>query len=836
MGPISRIRSSARFAAMALCLTAAIFLMGVMSGCASTEDVPSQASSAELPSSDAATAPAADASASDSAVEPAEGAEASQQVEAVGSSEPADASEFAEPADSTEAIEAPKPVEIRIAPGMYYIQSSLPGTLMLDVEGGSDQPGANVQIWAANASYAQCWYVDRLSDGTYTLQSAASGCYLGTDGWAAGAGANVLQNATDEESAQRWSIISVGNAFAIAAAGDERYVLDVAGALAWDGANVQLYDANGTAAQGWWFVPIEPTVPSEQAISDGVYEMHPTDAPAFCVDLDSSGYAEGANVRFWSSDSSVAKRWYVQWESDGYYSIRNVASGKLLAVADGYSVLGENVQSKADSDTADCRWAISENGDGSFTITNKANGLVLDTGNGDVWNGANVCVWARANGCSQQYALKAVELLPEGAYTMYSLIAPTESVVGISDASAPAKASVQFLADDGSMEQRLFLHRVAKDTYMIQSVCSGLYLADSSGKVVQEQYSGDDAQRWTVQMEGGGFAFANVATGNRLAADDEAAAIGSGVSAKKSKSEDAQRFRLVNTRLLSDGYYEVHSAAASDEVLDVVGDLSKSGAYVQLYKANESAAQAWRIQSAQDGCYRISNDSSGMYLGVADGNAAAGARVCQLSQDDSAMQLWDAAMRADGTIALINKGSGLALSAAGIENGSDVCLSDKTDEASQGWSLVAIGQRNLTGDAELDAYIRSIIDQNGDDMARCFEWLANMRGVRMMDDAVNVGIVGEQDMAKYARYVMERGESDCYGASALFAYIARAFGYDAYFRGGDVLAGNGVEEHGWTELYINGVPYVCDVSLARAHRDRNFYMVTYDEAPAEYFF
>ena len=65
-----------------------------------------------------------------------------------------------------------------VAPGDYWIQSSLSGTFMLDVYGNSRANGANVQIWDSNKTGAQKWRIADAGGGAYTIQCVGTGKYL----------------------------------------------------------------------------------------------------------------------------------------------------------------------------------------------------------------------------------------------------------------------------------------------------------------------------------------------------------------------------------------------------------------------------------------------------------------------------------------------------------------------------------------------------------------------------------------------------------------------------------------------------------------------------------
>lgn len=61
------------------------------------------------------------------------------------------------------------------------------GALRLDVAGGSDEAGAGIQVWEANGTPAQQWYVMDGGDGAWTIVNNAAGSKLALDVAAGGA-------------------------------------------------------------------------------------------------------------------------------------------------------------------------------------------------------------------------------------------------------------------------------------------------------------------------------------------------------------------------------------------------------------------------------------------------------------------------------------------------------------------------------------------------------------------------------------------------------------------------------------------------------------------------
>ena len=724
-----------------------------------------------------------------------------------------------------------------IEPGVYYIQSRL-GALMLDVEGSSKANGANVQVWSPNKSAAQRWRIDKAKDGSYTITNVASGKRLDASSNSIGDSTNVLQWKSRNSAVQRWKIKNNGADYTISSAANSRYVLDVTGAYTYNGTNVQLYSANDTAAQKWWLLPAKPEITSKRTVANGIYELRLASSSSYVVELGDSAYANGSNVQLHKRNSSPAQRWRVKWESDGFYSLRNVSSGKVLEVANASPAVRANIQTWSSKGKDRQRWAIDKKKDGTITLTNKESGLALDVAGAKAANGTNVRTWLYKAGRTQCFKLVSVDPISEGTYVAYSLLAPESSAIGVAKSSKAGTQARLYSAND-AITQRLQLRRIDDDVFAIQSAGSGLYFADVKGKVIQQKRSDGDEQCWRVALDGRGVAFVNVKTGRRLAVAGGKATNGAKLVTAKTNAGNAQRFRMVSTRLITDGYYEIHSAASSKRVLDVKGGSWSNGANVQVYKVNDTAAQAWWLGYVGDGYYQILNDGSAKALEVKGASKKNRANVRQndYSKDDS--QLWKPELREDGRLVFVNKASGMLLETAGTKNGSNVRQGEDSGKAVQSWKLVATDSRSLSGNAELDSWIRWVVDKNGGSLRSCFNWVtSNIRWTNSVSgEVLGNGYVGKQRTIDYALYAFKHYRGDCYYYAAVMKWLAIGCGYSAEVRAGHVpSASQGLAPHGWTEVYSGGSTYICDANLAvDIGGGYNWYMTTYAGAPVQYY-
>lgn len=144
-----------------------------------------------------------------------------------------------------------------LADGTYYIRSAKSSWQTLDVAGGSRSSGANVQIYALNATDAQTWIVSHDQNGFVTLTNSGSGLVLDVSGGSAQSGTNVQQYASNGSVAQKWIAVKDGASIKLVSALDPSICLDIAGGNTSNGTNARTWSDNGTIAQRWTFFNLD---------------------------------------------------------------------------------------------------------------------------------------------------------------------------------------------------------------------------------------------------------------------------------------------------------------------------------------------------------------------------------------------------------------------------------------------------------------------------------------------------------------------------------------------------------------------------------------------------
>ncbi|MGC0335346.1 endo-1,4-beta-xylanase [Streptomyces sp. SLBN-8D4] len=146
--------------------------------------------------------------------------------------------------------------------------------------------------------------------------------------------------------------------------------------------------------------------PGGGIVSGQVYSL--TDVAAGRVlDVPSGQTANGTPVQVWDANGSAAnQQWRASQNSDGSYTLTNIASGRVLDEPGGQTGNGTRMAIWDANGGANQHWRASVNGDGSYTLINVASGRALEIPSGQTGNGAPVQIWDSNGGANQHWNLR----------------------------------------------------------------------------------------------------------------------------------------------------------------------------------------------------------------------------------------------------------------------------------------------------------------------------------------------------------------------------------------------------------------------------------------------
>lgn len=415
-----------------------------------------------------------------------------------------------------------------IPDGLYSVRMNSARSMALDVSAGSKADGANVQIYGFNATNAQYWQVTNDSDGFITIKNIGSGKVLDVSSATRRNSANVQQWSSNSSDAQKWAAVkqSDGSVVLFSKLG-QGLVLDIANGSMSNGANAELYATNGTSAQRFYFRSsnADEAAKHKDDLADGTYSFSTSLNYIKVLDVSSGSKANGANVQLYTSNSTAAQSWKVSHDAEGYVTLTNTGSGKVLDVCNGNAASGANVWQYSSNGTDAQKWIAVKESDGTYTFKSAMNGsYVLDISSASTANGANLQLWS-SNGTSAQrfyatnlssstvvdaWAKMNAGVLSDGTYVLSSAL-NSSKVLDVQWGSTANGANVWIYAKNGSTAQSWRVSHDSNGYVTLTNVGSGKAL-DVSGGVAQngrnvQQYTpnGTRAQKWIAVKASNGI-------------------------------------------------------------------------------------------------------------------------------------------------------------------------------------------------------------------------------------------------------------------------------------------------------------------------------------------
>lgn len=438
-----------------------------------------------------------------------------------------------------------------VCDGIYTLASRIDESMVLDISNGSKNNGGNVQLYKNNTSTAQRFKIHYIGNGYYTIQNINSGKVIDVSGGNGSNGTNIQQYSYNDSFSQKWIIKSTGDGYYKIISSINGKCLDVAAGVAKNSANIQLYSDNGSNAQKFRLKLID----CGQSLANGVYRISSKASEGKVLDIAGGATGNGANVQIYQNNGSDAQKWIVNYLGNGYYEISAFNSGKALDISCGGKGNGSNVQIYNENGTDAQKWIIRDAGQGYYYIITANSGNYLDIRNGDISNGQNVQMYSPNGSNAQKFKFISVAStnILAGPYYFESAL-NYDYVIDIAGGSKNNGANTQLYRKNGTSAQKYYLYGTGNGYYIIKSVSSGLVLdvaggsKSNSANIQQYGYNGTNAQMWSVVPCGNGqYTFVNAGSGKCLEITFGSVRNGSNIAQYSSNRTGAQKFMLQAT-------------------------------------------------------------------------------------------------------------------------------------------------------------------------------------------------------------------------------------------------------------------------------------------------
>lgn len=440
--------------------------------------------------------------------------------------------------------------------GVYTIYSALGSNMVLDIDGGSENSGANLQLWTKSNVDQQKFKIEYLNNGYYKIISLKSNKVLDVANGSNQNGANVWQYDNNGTKAQQWIIKDAGNGYYNIVSAVSGLYLDVENGKKNCGTNIQVYQEDNTKKQKFKFSKIEE-LSGVQSIEDGIYMISSALDNSKVIDVSSASTEAGANIHLWTNVNQTQQKFIVTYIGNGYYTFENFNSEKVWDVAGGGSNSGTNVWQYYKNNTIAQKWVIKDCGDGYYNIISACGGKYIDVANGKAHDGANIQVYEGNNTKAQKFKFNKADVssnkvIKSGTYIISTKL-ENNKVFDISNGDTNSGANLQLWDDAQVKQQRFEITYLGNCFYEIKCVKSGKALdvaggsSTSGANVWQYQANNSKAQQWIIKDAGDGY-FYIISRCNELYMDvaNGQANCGTNIQVYEGNYTPAQKFKFVD--------------------------------------------------------------------------------------------------------------------------------------------------------------------------------------------------------------------------------------------------------------------------------------------------
>lgn len=560
---------------------------------------------------------------------------------------------------------------------------------------------------------------------------------------------------------------------------------------------------------------------NRNVLADGIYTISTLLNSNFVLDVKDGSTSNGANIQLYDANDTAAQQFKVSHDSQGYVTFTNVKSGRVLDLNGAIVKDAGNIQQYTSNGTRAQKWIVKQDGNGYVVMSAINPNYILDLSGGSVRNGSNVQLYSYNGTNAQRWnitkydskekrvndlAAQNKNTIVDGVYEICS-VKNRDYTLDVNGASSDNGANIQLYLRNGTLAQAFKVSHDSQGFVTFTNVNSGKVL-DLDGAVTQNgrnihQYAsnGTRAQKWIVQKSGSGYAIVSaIDTSYVLDLRNGTVSSGTNIQLYKSNNTAAQQWvfnKYVSDRERCDSYASQNKGLMSDGVyyiknknvnyaLDVANGSLYGGANVQLYSLNRTNAQKWKITHDSKGYVMFQNVGSGMYLTV--GGNSDSANVYQQKQSNEYNQKWVITFDNNQNLHIIsalNSTIVLDIKNGNICNGSNIQLYKSNNSNAQKWVFEYINT-NVTGEL---MHIMGTSQTTVAQMVRYYN--ANANGYDKFNAKYNnkydgcLAKGGASTINQFAQIFYEEATAEGVRAEVAFTQCMKETGFLKY--GGDVL-------------------------------------------------
>lgn len=472
-------------------------------------------------------------------------------------------------------------------------------------------------------------------------------------------------------------------------------------------------------------------------MSNGTYEIITSKDNNKVLDIVNGSKSKGANVQLYQWNGTVAQQYEIVKNQKGYYTIKNCGSNLYLGISTNWNTMANynRLVQGVDSSSKAAQFVFTKNSKGQWIISSAWDSkYVIDLYGGSTNNGSAIQIFTNNNSQAQAWKLMKVKnvreeldelasknknTLGDGTYFISSS-KNTSYVLDVSNGSKNNFGNIWLFKNNGTVAQAWTVKHDSKGYVTFINVGSNKAIDVYDGKAKNyqniSQYTSNNsyAQKWIVTKDSMGYKIMSAIDKNYvLDLYNGSVNNGTNIQVYQSNGTVAQRWQFdkyvkptVETARqkmdkmakeynanITESTYVISNSTQAKYVLDVSNGSKNSGANVWAFQSNNTNAQKWKVKKDSVGYITFINVGSNKALDVYNGNASNGTNIWQFNYNDSYAQKWIAKKNTDGSLTFLsalNSNYVLDISTGTVRNQQNIQLYQNNGTNAQKFKLTKI--------------------------------------------------------------------------------------------------------------------------------------------------
>ena len=472
-------------------------------------------------------------------------------------------------------------------------------------------------------------------------------------------------------------------------------------------------------------------------MSNGTYEIITSKDNNKVLDIVNGSKSKGANVQLYQWNGTVAQQYEIVKNQKGYYTIKNCGSNLYLGISTNWNTMANynRLVQGVDSSSKAAQFVFTKNSKGQWIISSAWDSkYVIDLYGGSTNNGSAIQIFTNNNSQAQAWKLMKVKnvreeldelasknknTLSDGTYFISSS-KNTSYVLDVSNGSKNNFGNIWLFKNNGTVAQAWTVKHDSKGYVTFINVGSNKAIDVYDGKAKNyqniSQYTSNNsyAQKWIVTKDSMGYKIMSAIDKNYvLDLYNGSVNNGTNIQVYQSNGTVAQRWKFdkyvkptVETARqkmdkmakeynssITESTYVISNFAQSKYVVDVSNGSKNSGANIWTFQSNNTNAQKWKVKKDSVGYITFINIGSNKALDVYNGNAENGTNIWQFNYNDSYAQKWIAKKNTDGSLTFLsalNSNYVLDISTGTVRNQQNIQLYQNNGTNAQKFKLTKI--------------------------------------------------------------------------------------------------------------------------------------------------